>query len=80
VDDDDWGSALEGGHHHMGTTRMASDAGRGVVDPECRLFNIENLYLAGSSVFPVSGTATPTLAIIQLALRLADRLKADLSG
>jgi choline dehydrogenase-like flavoprotein len=77
---DDWGGALEGGHHHMGTTRMASHASHGVVDPDCRVFGIANLYVAGSSVFPVSGTANPTLPLVQLALRLADRLKADLSG
>ncbi len=66
-----------GGFHHMGTTRMASDPSRGVVDPDCRVFGLDNLYVAGSSVFPTGGWANPTLTLIALSLRLAARL-ADL--
>lgn len=64
--------------HHMGTTRMASDPRRGVVDADCRVHGVENLYVAGSSVFPTSGFANPTLTLVALALRLADHLKAKL--
>ena len=63
-----------GGYHHMGGTRMASDASTGVVDANCRLFESPNLYIASSSVFPTSGWANPTLTIIALAERLADHL------
>ena len=41
--------------HPTGTTRMAADAESGVVDPECRVFGIHGLYIAGSSVFPTAG-------------------------
>lgn len=61
--------------HHMGTTRMAADPAQGVVDATCRVHGTGNLYLAGSSVFPTTGNANPTLTIVALALRLADHLK-----
>ena len=63
-----------GAFHHMGTTRMGRSPADGVVDPDCRMFTIPNLYLAGSSVFPTVGCANPTLTIVQLTLRLADHL------
>lgn len=69
-----------GGHHHMGTTRMAESPGSGVVDGDCRVFGIDNLYVAGSSVFPTVGYANPTLTIIALAVRLASHLDARLIG
>ena len=77
VDEDQraWPSDLEGGWHHMGTTRMSDDPKTGVVDSDCRVHGISNLYVAGSSVFPTGGTSTPTLTIVALALRLADHLQ-----
>jgi choline dehydrogenase-like flavoprotein len=61
--------------HHIGTTRIHTDRSQGVVDPDCKLHGVENLYLAGCSVFPTSGWANPTLTIVALAVRLADHLK-----
>jgi choline dehydrogenase-like flavoprotein len=63
-----------GGYHHMGTTRMAVSPRDGVVDPDCRVHGLGNLYIAGSSVFPTSGWANPTLTILALTLRLGDHL------
>jgi len=54
---------------------MAESSAEGVVDRNCAVFGMENLYVAGSSVFPTAGQANPTLTIIALALRLADFLK-----
>lgn len=65
-------------HHHMGTTRMHDDPKQGVVDANCRVHGIENLYVAGSAVFPTSGAANPTFTILALALRLAEQLERDL--
>jgi choline dehydrogenase-like flavoprotein len=62
-------------HHHAGTTRMHRDPRFGVVDPDSRVHGIENLYLAGASVFPTAGAANPTLTIVAMAIRLADHLK-----
>ena len=78
VDEAGWPHSMEGGKHHMGTTRMHPDPKQGVVDPDCRVHGIANLYVAGSSVFPTSGYANPTFTIIALTLRLADHLKAGL--
>jgi choline dehydrogenase-like flavoprotein len=50
----------------------------GVVDEHCCVHGIENLYVAGSSVFPTSGYTNPTLTIVALAIRMADRLKGAL--
>ncbi len=72
---DSWPDHQLGGNHHIGTTRMADDPSKGVVDADCRVFGINNLFIAGSSVFPTSGSANPTLTIVALALRLADHIK-----
>lgn len=65
-----------GGYHHMGTTRMSNDATKGVTDKHGCVHGIDNLYIAGSSLFPTSGWANPTLTIAALALRTSDRLAA----
>jgi choline dehydrogenase-like flavoprotein len=62
--------------HHMGTTRMSEDVTTGVVDRDCRVHGLDNLYMAGSSVFATGGHANPTLTIVALTLRLAEHLKA----
>jgi len=69
-------TGLQGSYHHMGTTRMHVDPKQGVVDVNCRVHGISNLFIAGSSVFPTSGYANPTLTIVALAVRLADHVKA----
>jgi choline dehydrogenase-like flavoprotein len=74
-----WAPALEGGHHHIGTTRMSADPARGVVDADCRMHGVANLYVAGSSVFPTCGSANPTLTVVALALRLAAHLQTGLT-
>jgi len=70
-----WPDALSGGPHHSGTTRMADDPGRGVVDRNGRVHGVDNLYVAGPSVFPTIGYANPGLTTVALALRLADHLQ-----
>jgi len=77
--DMDWPADLVGGGHHMGTTRMHEDPRRGVVDASCRVHGVANLWVAGSAVFATSGSADPTLAIVALAIRLADQLKRELA-
>ncbi len=60
--------------HHLGTTRMSDDPRAGVVDRDCRVHGVSNLYLAGGSVFPAAGHSSPTLTMIALALRLSEKL------
>lgn len=62
--------------HHIGAARMSSDPRRGVVDGECKVHGVRNLFVAGSAVFPTSGHANPTLTVVALAIRLAEHLRA----
>lgn len=66
---------LATGDHHMGALRMSALSDDGIVNPDSRVHSVDNLYIAGCSVFPTSGFANPTLTIVALALRLADHLK-----
>lgn len=69
------GGHCPGGYHHMGGTRMATTPASGVVDADCRVFGTENMYVAGSSVFPSCGYSNPTTSIVQISLRLAGHLR-----
>ena len=62
-------------HHPSGTTRMSRDPRQGVVDADCKVHGLSNLFVASSAVFPTSGFAPPTLTILALAIRVADRVK-----
>jgi choline dehydrogenase-like flavoprotein len=64
------------GGHHLGTARMGTDPRKSVVDADCRVHGIRNLYIASGAVFPTSSQANPTLTIVALAMRLAARLGA----
>jgi choline dehydrogenase-like flavoprotein len=75
-DTDPWPAEITGTWHHIGTTRMHENPQNGVVDANCRVHGVRNLFVAGSSVFPTGGSHSPTLTIIALALRLADHLNA----
>jgi choline dehydrogenase-like flavoprotein len=66
------------GGHHIGTARMAATPAKGVVDGNCAVFDLPNLFVASSAVFPTSGHANPTLTIVALAVRLARHLRAQL--
>ena len=67
-----------GGYHHMGTTRMGENPRSSVTDGHGRVHGIDNLYVAGSSLFPTGSWANPTLTIVALALRTAERISAEL--
>ncbi|MDV3257264.1 MAG: GMC family oxidoreductase [Sphingomonas sp.] len=69
-----------GGFHHIGTTRMASNPRRGVADGWGRVHGLANLHIAGSSLFPTSGWANPTLTLLALSLRTADRIASELEA
>jgi choline dehydrogenase-like flavoprotein len=70
---------LDGNFHYIGTTRMSRSEGDGVVDENAKVHGIDNLYVAGASIFPTGGHANPTLTIVALAIRLADHLRNDKS-
>lgn len=62
------------GLHQIGLTRMSNGPSTGIVDPNCRVFDFRNLYIAGSSVFPTAGQASPTLPAVTLAMRLSEHI------
>ncbi|HAL81678.1 MAG TPA: hypothetical protein DCO83_05110 [Mucilaginibacter sp.] len=80
ANDNSWPSFTGGGWHHMGTTRMSNDAKQGVVDANCKIHGIDNLFMAGSSCFVTAGSPNPTLTIVALTLRLSDHLKKRISA
>jgi choline dehydrogenase-like flavoprotein len=78
-DETEWPGDLNGGAHLMGTTRMSDDPKEGVIDRNCRVHGMANLYIAGSSIFPTGGSGTPTMTLVALALRLAQHLRSVLT-
>ena len=66
--------------HHMGTTRMGTDPATAVVDDQCRVFGVPNLYIGGTSVFPTGGCVNPTMNAIALCLRLASHIGSSLNA
>jgi choline dehydrogenase-like flavoprotein len=60
--------------HNMGTCRMSAKEGRGVTDAWGRTHEVPNLYVCDGSVFPTSSSRNPTLTIVALAIRQAERI------
>jgi choline dehydrogenase-like flavoprotein len=65
--------------HHMGTTRMGTDPRTSVVDADCRVHGVDNLFIGSSAVFPTGGASNPTFTMLALCLRMADGLKVELA-
>lgn len=61
--------------HPCGTLRMGVDVGESVVNAECRVHDVPNLWVTDASVFPTSMGVNPSLTIAANALRVADRIK-----
>jgi choline dehydrogenase-like flavoprotein len=71
---------IHGERHHLGTTRMHRDVRHGVVNANARVHSLDNLYIAGSSVFPTAGFANPSLTVVAMSIRLAEHLKKCFRG
>ena len=67
-----------GGYHHLGGTRMGTNKSTSVVDKNLKVHDLNNLFISGSSNFTTGGYTNPTYTIIQLSLRLADKISSDL--
>jgi len=77
ANDDEMLDTLGGGWHHMGTTKMNDDPKQGVVDSNCQVHGLANLYVAGSACCATAGCANPTLNLVALSLRLSNYLKSQ---
>jgi glucose dehydrogenase len=64
--------------HFMGTTRMGDDPATSVCDGYGRVHDLDNLYVASSSLFPTSAASHPTTTIAALAIRTGEHLAASL--
>ena len=73
--DNSWPEFTGGGWHHMGTTRMSDNPKQGVVDANCKVHGISNLFVAGAACYATAGAPNPTLTLVALTIRLADHLK-----
>jgi choline dehydrogenase-like flavoprotein len=76
--DSSWPEGTSAGWHHMGTTRMSDDPKKGVVDKNCQVHGITNLFVAGSGCYTTSAAPNPTLTLVALSLRLSDFLRSSL--
>jgi choline dehydrogenase-like flavoprotein len=79
-DSSEWTNHVTDQYHHIGTARMHDSPSYGVVDRNCQVHGVSNLFIGSSAVFPTSGHSNPTLTIIALCIRLADRLQKGLQG
>jgi choline dehydrogenase-like flavoprotein len=75
LNDAGWDAIAHDSAHHMGTARMHGSPQFGVVDSECKVHGISNLFIGSSAVFPTSSRSNPTMTILALAIRIADRVK-----
>ena len=75
-----WPVGTNGGWHHMGTTRMGTDPAKSVVDSNCQVHGINNLYVAGAGCYTTSAAPNPTLTLVALSLRLSDYVKDKLAS
>lgn len=73
--DDTFPESTNGGWHHMGTARMSDDPKKGVVNANCQVHGISNLFIAGAACYATSGAPNPTLSLTALTLRLSNYLK-----
>jgi choline dehydrogenase-like flavoprotein len=70
-----WEADVRDTYHLMGGTRMSVDPSHGVVDAQLRVHHLDNLFVSSCSVFPTGGSSNPTLTLMKLTLRLAERLR-----
>ncbi|MDO3628716.1 FAD-dependent oxidoreductase [Mucilaginibacter sp. BT774] len=73
--DNNWPEFTGGGWHHMGTTRMGDNPKQSVVDANCKVHGISNLFVAGAACYATAGAPNPTLTLVALTIRLGDHLK-----
>jgi choline dehydrogenase-like flavoprotein len=65
---------VSGGQHQAGTARMSKDPKLGVVDGDCRVHGMDNVYVADGSVHVTNGGFNPSLTLQALAFRTSERI------
>jgi len=64
--------------HQCGTVRFGEDPATSALDPYCRAWDHDNLYVVDASFFPSSAALNPALTVAAQALRVGEHLKARL--
>ena len=67
-------NSLSGGQHQAGTCRMGNDSKTSVVDADCRIHDVDNVYVIDASVHVTNGGFNPGLTILANAYRASDKL------
>jgi choline dehydrogenase-like flavoprotein len=70
---------LAGVAHQNGTIRFGDDPKTSALDPDCKAWELDNLYVVDGSFFPSSAAVNPALTIMANALRVGDRILERLS-
>jgi choline dehydrogenase-like flavoprotein len=68
------GQVVRIANHIMGGARFGTDQNDCVLDPNCRAWGFQNLYVTDGSCMPSSGGANPTLTIEANSFRVGDEL------
>lgn len=71
---------LQVGWHGVGSARMGDDPDSSVVDAQCRVHGLENLYVVDASSLPSPGALNTGLTIMALALRAGEHIAAENAG
>ncbi|MCX6019701.1 MAG: GMC family oxidoreductase [Chloroflexi bacterium] len=65
---------VETNSHQCGTARFGSDPATSVLDPFCKAWDVENLYVVDASFFPSSTAMNPALTVVAQALRVGEEI------
>jgi len=68
---------LEFTWHQAGTAQFGTDPKTSVLDPNCKAWDLGNLYVVDASFQPSQGATNPTLTIIANAIRVAEHIKTE---
>jgi choline dehydrogenase-like flavoprotein len=61
--------------HQCGTVRFGNDAASAPLDPLCKAYDHDNLYVVDASFFPSSAAVNPALTVAAQALRVGEYLR-----
>jgi choline dehydrogenase-like flavoprotein len=73
-------SLVSAGQHQAGTCRMGSDPRSSVVTPDCRLHDIDNVFVIDGSVHVTNGGFNPALTIMAVAYKASNALVRNWKG
>jgi len=73
-------ATLSGGQHQAGTCRMGNDPKTSVVNPNCQLHDVDNVYVIDASVHVTNGGFNPALTILANAYRASQNLLKSWKG